>query len=39
MKLNQELILTRCREIQESLDRLSGIAKRPKEIFLADRDL
>ncbi len=39
MKLNQELIMTRCREIQESLDRLSGIAKRPKEVFLADRDL
>jgi uncharacterized protein YutE (UPF0331/DUF86 family) len=39
MTLNQELILTRCREIVESLDRLDEIRKKPKEAFLIDRDL
>jgi uncharacterized protein YutE (UPF0331/DUF86 family) len=39
MSLNQELILTRCREIEESLDRLNEIRKKPREAFLIDRDL
>lgn len=39
MSLNQELILTRCREIEESLDRLKEIAKHPREVFLIDRDM
>lgn len=39
MSLNQELILTRCREIEESLDRLEKIRETPRATFLADRDL
>ncbi len=39
MSLNHELILTRCREIEESLERLRLIADKPREIFLADHDL
>ncbi len=39
MTLNQELILTRCREIEESLDRLEEIRNNPRETFLVDRDL
>jgi len=39
MSLNQELILTRCQEIEESLQRLATIKDRPREVFLSDRDL
>ncbi len=39
MSLNQELILTRCREIDESLERLAEIRKTAKTKFLEDRDL
>lgn len=39
MSLNQDLVLTRCREIEESLDRLNEIARKPRELFLTDRDL
>jgi len=38
MNLNQELIRTRCQEIEESLNRLEGIKVRPKEDFLKDQD-
>src|SRR4030066_1404891 len=38
MNLNQELIRTRCQEIEESLNRLEGIKVRPKEEFLKDQD-
>ena len=36
--LNQELILSRCREIEDSLARLEKIKKTAKEEFLKDRD-
>mgnify|MGYP005841372097 CR=1 FL=1 len=40
MKLNPDLIRTRCQEIEESLTRLAGIrAEASKERFLADSDL
>lgn len=39
MTLNQELIITRCGEIEDSLGRLDAIRKVPKEAFLKDRDL
>lgn len=39
MTLNQELILTRCHEIEESLGRLEKIAKKPRSDFLEDRDV
>ena len=39
MSLNQELIRTRCQEIEESLSRLERIRKIPKQIFLNDGDL
>jgi len=38
MNLNQELIRTRCQEIEESLNRLEGIKVRPKGDFLKDQD-
>ena len=38
MTLNQELILTRCHEIEESLGRLEKIVKKSKSNFLEDRD-
>lgn len=38
MNLNQELIRTRCQEIEESLNRLEGIKVKPKEDFLKDQD-
>ncbi len=38
MTLNQELIRTRCQEIEESLERLGRIREIKKEAFLADRD-
>lgn len=38
MNLNQDLIRTRCQEIEESLNRLEGIKVRPKEDFLKDQD-
>lgn len=38
MTLNQELILTRCHEIEESLVRLEKIAEKEKSNFLEDRD-
>ena len=39
MTLNQELIRTRCQEIEESLSRLERIRIVPKEIFMKDGDL
>ena len=39
MSLNQELIRTRCQEIEESLSRLERIKLTPKEDFLKDQDL
>jgi len=39
MKLNPELINKRCREIEESLERLKKIKKSSKEEFLKNRDL
>ena len=39
MSLNQELILARCQEINESLERLASIKSVPLETFLVDRDL
>jgi uncharacterized protein YutE (UPF0331/DUF86 family) len=39
MKLNEDLIRTRCEEIEESLARLQRISATPKETFLADQDL
>lgn len=39
MNLNQELVRTRCQEIEESLERLERIRLTPKEEFLKDRDL
>ena len=38
MTLNQELILTRCHEIEDSLVRLEKIAEKQKSNFLEDRD-
>jgi uncharacterized protein YutE (UPF0331/DUF86 family) len=38
VSLNQELIRTRCQEIEESLERLEKIRSGPKEAFLKDRD-
>jgi uncharacterized protein YutE (UPF0331/DUF86 family) len=39
MILNQDLIRTRCQEIEDSLARLEKIKIIPKENFLRDRDL
>lgn len=39
MSLNKELIQKRCQEIAESLERLEGIKKVEKDIFLKDQDL
>jgi uncharacterized protein YutE (UPF0331/DUF86 family) len=39
MSLNQELVRTRCQEIEESLSRLEQIKIVPKESFLKDQDL
>ncbi|MEW6374501.1 MAG: DUF86 domain-containing protein [Thermodesulfobacteriota bacterium] len=39
MNLNQELVRTRCQEIEESLDRLKRIGGKPKGEFLEDQDL
>ena len=38
MMLNQELILTRCQEIEDSLERIKRIKEMTKEEFLKDRD-
>jgi len=38
MTLNQELIRTRCQELEESLERLERIRETPKEAFLNDLD-
>lgn len=39
MNLNQELIRTKCQEIEESIERLEKIKLKDKEEFLEDRDL
>ena len=39
MKLNQEIVRTRCQEIAESLERLNSIKKEGKRRFLEDQDL
>ncbi len=39
MNLNEELIKTRCQEIEECLGRLERIGGKPKEEFLRDQDL
>ncbi len=39
MNLNEELVRTRCQEIQDSLDRLERIKEKSKEEFLKDQDL
>ncbi len=39
MNLNEELIKTRCQEIEESLERLERIGAKPEEEFLRDQDL
>ncbi len=39
MNLNEELVRTRCQEIEESLERLERIRGKPKEEFLRDQDL
>ncbi|MDL1959206.1 MAG: DUF86 domain-containing protein [Deltaproteobacteria bacterium] len=39
MKLDQELVLSRCQEIADSLNRLAQIGNEPKETFLQDQDL
>lgn len=39
MHLNEELVRTRCQEIEESLQRLDRIVVTPKEDFLRDQDL
>jgi len=39
MKINQELIQTRCQEIADSLERLEKIKSFTKDEFLKDRDL
>lgn len=38
MTLNEELIRSRCQEIEESLGRLESIGEKTKEEFLNDRD-
>lgn len=38
MMLNQELILTRCQEIEDSLERIKKIKEMTKEEFLKDKD-
>ena len=38
MRLNPELIRTRCQEIEESITRLNDIKRKTKEEFLNDRD-
>ncbi len=38
MILNQELILTRCQEIEDSLERIKRIREMTKEEFLKDKD-
>jgi len=38
MMLNQELILSRCEEIEDSLNRIKKIKEMTKEEFLKDRD-
>jgi len=39
MNLNEELVRTRCQEIEESLERLERIKGNSKEEFLKDQDL
>lgn len=39
MNLNEELVRTRCQEIEESLKRLERIKGKSKEEFLKDQDL
>jgi uncharacterized protein YutE (UPF0331/DUF86 family) len=39
LNLNQDLIRTRCEEIEESLRRLEKIIAKPKDAFLGDQDL
>jgi uncharacterized protein YutE (UPF0331/DUF86 family) len=39
MSLNQDLVRTRCQEIEESLSRLEQIKTVPKESFLKNQDL
>jgi len=39
MNLNEELVRTRCQEIEESLERLERIKRKSKEEFLKDPDL
>jgi uncharacterized protein YutE (UPF0331/DUF86 family) len=39
MNLNEELVRTRCQEIEESLERLERIKGKSKEEFLKDQDL
>ena len=39
MSLNQEIIRSRCQEIEESLERLERIRTKPKEEFLKDSDI
>jgi uncharacterized protein YutE (UPF0331/DUF86 family) len=39
VNLNQELIKTRCQEIEDSLQRLEGVKEKPKEDFIKDQDL
>lgn len=38
MTLNQELIRSRCQDIEESLERLDKIKTKTREAFLADQD-
>lgn len=38
MRLNPELVRSRCQEISDSLQRLEEIAREPKERFLTERD-
>jgi uncharacterized protein YutE (UPF0331/DUF86 family) len=38
MTLNEELIRSRCQEIEESIGRLESIGEKTKEAFLNDRD-
>lgn len=39
MSLNQELVRSRCQEIEESLERLERMRDLPKEVFLNERDM
>lgn len=39
MNLNQDLIRTRCQDIEESLTRLEQVKLLPKEVFLNDQDV